>query len=172
VNSFILEIFDDGFPYVTFYTVRKEGEEASETEKFARKFFQHELLGEDYDQIAYLLQLMGEEEGASDDFFTRHEDEASALPPKSVYFLDIPFHTNYLRLYCVKICDTIVVLFNGGEKSAQTAQESEDLQAKFSDAKRFARKIWAEIKDRQIEVDEARHCLKSFDGLQDEIIIY
>lgn len=172
MNSFILEIFDEDFPLVTFYSVKKEGEDVSETEKFVRRFYQHEEFSEDYNQIAYLLQLMGEEEGASDDFFTRHEDEASALPPKKVYFLDIPFHTNRLRLYCVKVCDTVVVLFNGGEKSAQTAQQSPDLQAKFRDAKRFAQKIWAEIQDQQIEVDEARHCLKSFDGKQDEIIIY
>ncbi|MEL7222163.1 MAG: hypothetical protein AAGJ93_12645, partial [Bacteroidota bacterium] len=91
MNSFILEIFDEGFRHVTFYTIRKDGEEMSETEKFMRRFYQNQEFQEDYNQIAFLLQLMGEEEGASDDFFSRHEDEASALPPSRIHFLDIPF---------------------------------------------------------------------------------
>jgi len=164
VNSFNFEIFDDDFRYVTFYTVRKEGEEVSETEKFIERFRSDVVHKDDFQQIVTLIEIMGDERGATGDFFTRHEDEASALPPKKLWFLQVPLRNNKLRLYCCKISEHIVVLFNGGVKSAQTAQESEDLQSKFRDAKYFAQRIWKEIQDEMLIPVNDRHELQDFNG--------
>lgn len=171
MNSFILEEFDAEFPYVTYYTVRWEGDELSETDKFIERFQADIDYKEEYDEIAELLRLMGEEHCALDIFFRRFEDEASALPPSRVVQLALNYGGNRLRLYCIKITDHIVVLFNGGIKSARTAQESPDLVNKFRDAKTFASKIWTEIHNEMIVVDDPRHSLKYWDS-SDEIIIY
>ena len=164
MNSFNLEIFDDDFQYVTFYTVRKEDENISETEKFVDRFRSDVVHKNDFQQIIALIEIMGDERGATRDFFARHEDEASALPPKKLWFLQVPLHNNKLRLYCCKISEHIVVLFNGGIKSASTAQESDDLQAKFRDAKAFARRIWEEIYDGMLIPVNDRHELQDFHG--------
>jgi hypothetical protein len=46
-----------------------------------------------------------------------------------------------LRLYCIRVSESIVILFNGGQKTAQTAQKSPDLITEFYDAQVFAKKI-------------------------------
>lgn len=169
MNSFTIEIFAE-FPLVTFYTVKKEKGNKSETDKFVSNFDNNEEFQDDYDEIVGLLKIMGNEECATDMFFSRHEDEASALPPKMVRELKLNYQSNLLRLYCVKINDHIVVLFNGGVKTSQTAQDSPDIQPKFRDAKYFARRIWEEINEDMIIVEESRHLLRPFkDG--DELTI-
>lgn len=163
MNSFTIEIFAE-FPLVTFYTVKKEKGNESETDKFVSNFDNNEEFHEDYDEIVGLLKIMGNEECATEMFFSRHEDEASALPPKYVRELQLIYNSNRLRLYCIRINDHTVVLFNGGVKTDRTAQNSPDLQAKFRDAKYFARRIWEEINEGMIIVDASRHALKSFNG--------
>lgn len=174
MNSFILEIFDDEFPFVTYYTVRWENSETQnikETDKFVTRFSTHDEYKEDYDEIAALLELMGNEECALPIFFTRHEDEANALPPSFVNGLSLKYGDNCLRLYCTRINDHIVVLFNGGIKTSRTAEDSPDLVSKFREARYFARKIWNEINNGMIIIDESRHLLKPFDN-SEEILIY
>ncbi len=171
MNSFILEIFDADFPLVTFYTVRWENEDLSETDKFFQRFLENEIYQEDLDEINFLLEFMGNEECALSAFFTRHEDEANALPPGKVYEYSLSYENNSLRLYCTRINNHTVVLFNGGVKSARTAQESDDLASKFRNAKFFARKIWEYIHNKTLVVDEPYHALRMFDD-SEEIIIY
>lgn len=170
MNSFILEIFDADFQMVTYYTVRWEDQELSETDKFFEKFSEDDKHRENFNQILALMELIGDKKGALPVFFTRHEDEASALPPPYVQEFSLNFDGNDLRLYCVRVCKSIVVLFNGGIKSARTAQDSEDLTSKFREAKSFAKKIFKEIRDGMIEINESNHSLRSFDD-NDEIII-
>lgn len=169
MNSFTIEIFAE-FPLVTFYTVKKENGNKSETDKFVSNFDNNEEFQSDYDEIVGLLKIMGNEECATEMFFSRHEDEANALPPKIVRELKLNYQSNQLRLYCVRINDHIVVLFNGGVKTSQTAQDSPDILPKFRDAKHFARRIWEEINEGMIIVEESRHLLKSFKD-SDELTI-
>ncbi|WP_353480261.1 hypothetical protein [Haliscomenobacter sp.] len=171
MNSFTIEIFDADSRMVTYYTVRWENQELSETDKFFEQFSEQDYYKESFEQLVALLELIGEYKGALPVFFTRHEDEATAIPPSYVHEFDLDFQGNVLRLYCVRICKSIVILFNGGLKSARTAQDSENLSSKFRDAKYFARKIFKEIKDGMIEINESNHSLRSFDG-NEEIIIF
>ena len=117
---------------------------------------------------------MGERKGARWHYFSRHENEASALPPKNRYEVDgieIDFFENPLRLYCVRINDYLVILFNGGLKSARTAQESADLSRKFREAQQFARRIWNAVQEGMILLDETSRRFTTFDGTTDEIIL-
>lgn len=174
MKNFVLEIFDDGFPLVVFYTVRWDESIESETNAFIRHFATSTEFKLYYDQLAALLMDMGERKSARWYYFSRHEREATALPPKNRYEIDgieIDFFNNPLRLYCLRINDHLVILFNGGLKSARTAQDSADLSRKFREAQQFARRIRHAIQEEMILIDETSRRITNFDGTTDEIIL-
>lgn len=176
MNSFVVEVWDDSSPLVTYYTVRWDEAEESETDKFFLCFLAEDAPHkESFNEIVALLEDMGQRKSAKAIYFSRLVDEASELPPKQkikVEGIEINYPGNPLRLFCTRINDHIVILFNGGEKTSQATQDSPDLAPKFRDAKNFARKIWAEISDEMIIVDEARHRLVPYDDSLDEIVIH
>lgn len=174
MNNFVLEPFIEDFKLVSFYTVRWDNHELSETDKFIQKFLKHEILyKKDLQEILTLIEEIGNERGAKDIYFSRFEESATALPPsKSLIIngLEILFYQNKLRLYCVKITENIVVLFNGGIKSSQKVSDSPDLALKFREAQIFAKKIWKAILEKDIIVDDAKKQLVSPYN-QEEIVL-
>lgn len=163
MNTFAIEIFET-YPIVTYYTVKWENEDLSETDKFIQKFLYQETgFKNELQEILTLIEVIGEERGAKDFYFSRHENLATALPPSATILvrgLEIPFYENRLRLYCVKINENIVILFNGGIKSSQKVQDSPNLLMKFRDAQTFAKRIWKAIQDKDIFVHQETHALK------------
>lgn len=165
---------------VTFYTVRWDESEYSETEKFIGRFLEDATHKESLFEIIALLKLMGEEEGALAIFFSRHENKAAALPPRKVKLsggenrlqsIEIRYEGNSLRLFCLRITQNIVILFNGGIKSSWAAQDSEDLSMKFVEANSFVKRIEKAERDQLFKIDEVRHLLIG-DGENNEIVIY
>lgn len=174
MKIFVLEIWEDTFSLVTYYTVRWDEAKESETEKFFRRFMSDMTHREHFNEIVALLKDLGTRKGAKKRYFERYADEASELPPKQkieVDGIEINYFENVLRLFCTRINDNVVVLFNGGVKSSQATQDSPDLASKLREAKYFAKKIWAEIHDDMIIVDEARQRLINHNG-SEELIIY
>src|SRR5699024_5621752 len=122
MSNFVLEIFDDEGSKCSFYTVRYENADFSETDYFIKKFKDNKCLKK------YLIELMnlisneiGNKYGAKEIFF-RHEREAQALPPKPG-LQKINIMLNFpLRLYCLRLSSSCVILFNGGEKTSHTSQ--------------------------------------------------
>jgi hypothetical protein len=162
VNIFALEVFET-YPIVSYYTVRWQNDELSETDKFIKKIlYQQTEYKTELQEILTLIEVIGEERGAKDIYFTRHEDLATALPPSSsllIRGIEIPFYQNRLRLYCIKINENIVVLFNGGIKMSKKVQNSPDLLMKFREAQIFAKRIWEAIKDKSIVINAPSHAL-------------
>jgi hypothetical protein len=143
VNIFALEIFDDEGALCTFYTVRWEDASNSETDKFFAKFENDSRLDWALQELAILLtKIIGNKTGALSCFF-RFENKAQALPPAGKMPID-SITLNYeefpLRLYCLRITESIVVLFNGGEKTAHSAQDGLTSMA-FIEANQFAARI-------------------------------
>ena len=120
MNTFALEIFNDEGNACTFYTVRWENEEFSETDKFFIKFRNDDTHKNSLQELAKFLDIqIGEKKGALKDYF-RFENSADALPPPGTYLINqitISYSNFPLRLYCLRISDSLVVLFNGGEKN-------------------------------------------------------
>jgi hypothetical protein len=176
VNNFVIETFVDTYPLVKFYTVRWDNTLLSETDKFFQRFLETESLQnyrEDFDEIVALIRIMGEQVGAAERFF-RFEDAAQALPPKSTVYvrqLLVTDGQNTLRLYCTRLRDNIVVLFNGGIKSSQKVSNSPDLAVKFREAQHFAKKIDKAIQEKDILIDENNGLLYSPNRI-DEMLIY
>jgi hypothetical protein len=75
----------------------------------------------------------------------RFENRVTALPPKGhikISELELDYRGFPLRLYCLALSEEVVILFNGGIKDAQTAEESSGvLSMKLYEANEFARRI-------------------------------
>lgn len=172
MNTFALEIFDDQGQVCTFYTVRWEDAKLSETDKFFKKFRNNEQLKYPLRELASFLEVVvGDEYGAKEDFF-RFENAAQALPPSGTYKVE-DVYINYgnfpLRLYCLRISETLVVLFNGGEKTADTAQGGETSMA-FQEANIFAKRIMDALINKDIYITANQREFRYFDGSDDIII--
>lgn len=176
MNNFVLETFTDEYSLVNYYTVRWDNSDLSETDKFFQRFIETKTLQnyrDDFDEIVALIKLMGEQEGAIERFF-RFEEAAQAIPPKGIIQvrqLLISDGTNTLRLFCTRIRNNIVVLFNGGVKSSQKVMDSPDLAPKFRDAQNFAKKIHQALQSKDILINEKKGLLY-VPNSPDEIRIY
>lgn len=172
MNTFALELFDDEGQICTFYTVRWEDAELAETDKFFQKFRYDEQLKDSLRELASFLKVViGDEYGALEDFF-RFENTAHALPPSGTHKVEdlyINFGNFPLRLYCLRISETLVVLFNGGEKTAGTAQGGRTSMA-FQEAQIFAKRILKAWRENDIYITADQRAFRNYNG-SEEIII-
>ena len=172
MNTFALEIFDDQGKLCTFYTVRWEDAKLSETDKFFLKFSKENQLKQALQELAKFLEVViGNEYGALEEFF-RFENNAQAIPSSGTYKVEdiyIKYGNFPLRLYCLRISESLVVLFNGGEKTANTAQQGKTSMA-FQEANIFAKRILEALKNKDIYNNDKQRKFLNFNG-NEEIYI-
>jgi hypothetical protein len=129
VNCYIIEEFVTR-EKVTFYTFRHEDSELSETDKFFERFQGTSAIAndkkylEDFNDIVALIDEIGRK-GAFKKYF-RDEGKVEALPSEFRKYIG-----DKLRLFCIRLSDSIVILGNGGIKSSLKTQNSPDLSTKF-----------------------------------------
>lgn len=176
MNTFVLELWDDEGAKCTFYTVRWDEADHNETDKFFDKYYSAaETKQSAQELLSFVLDSIGDDYGAIDALFNRFENEVVGLPNKGkvavgeIVFLYPHFP---LRLYALRINNRndLVVLFNGGKKSAQTNQLSRDLNIKWTEACQFAKRIEEAIRNKEIVIDSKQRKILSADG-NDEILI-
>lgn len=167
MNSFVLELWDNEASKCTFYTVRWEDAKENETDKFFSKYdAMPEFKLSTQMLLSFLLDSIGEDHGAIDALFNRFENDVTGLPNKgkvTVGEIVLSFPAFSLRLYALRLNDRpdIVVLFNGGAKSAQTNQASTNLSLKWREACQFAKRIEEALRNNEIIIDnEKREVLK------------
>ncbi|MES2331297.1 MAG: hypothetical protein V4539_16965 [Bacteroidota bacterium] len=176
MNIFALEIWDDEGARCTFYTVRKGESTETETDKFFNRYYSIEQWKPAVQQLmSFVLDSIGEDHGAIEPLFNRHENEVTGLPNHGRVSLgEIVFlFPNFpLRLYALRVNNRkdIVVLFNGGLKTAQTNQGSRDLHLKWIEACGFARRIDEALRHKEIIIDHKRRELLTDTG-DKEIIL-
>lgn len=176
MNNFALEIWDNEGKSCTFYTVRWDGVKENETDKFFNKFDrlpEYKLATQQL--LSFILDSIGDDYGAVDALFNRFENEVTGLPNKGkvqigeIVFLypDFP-----LRLYALRIRNRkdLVVLFNGGVKTAQTNQGSEGLNIRWREACRFANRLEEALRTGEIIIDAKNRRIISADG-DNEILL-
>jgi hypothetical protein len=172
VNTFELEIFDDEGQVCSFYTVRWQDAELSETDKFFIKYENDANLQRPLQELAsFISNKIGDEMGAKDYFF-RFENDAQALPPRGTYQLEnisINFGNFPLRLYCLRISESLVVLFNGGEKTAATAQSGQTSMA-FHEANIFAKRIMEALYNNNIYITANQREFRDNNGSKEIIL--
>ena len=156
----IIELFER-LDKVTFYTIRLDEEEDTETDKFIARFFNsnyeayEEGFKEDLDDILNWINEIGNR--GIQICSLRHEGKAEALPPKfrsnPVEFTPIDF--NRLRLYCIKLNARIIILLGGGIKTSQKAQDSPDLSMKLIFAGKISSRLTQKIRDNDIIITDS-----------------
>jgi hypothetical protein len=109
---------------VAFYSFLIKGSDDPqlEIEKFYARFVEEPYAAAAED-IKGLIQGMAQEYGANERFF-RKEGDSHAMP-SHVY------NRPLLRLYCLRCCDKVVILGNGGIKTSGKTQGSPDCYPHF-----------------------------------------
>lgn len=131
---------------VTMYTIQFTGEELSEYEKFVQRFKDSAELKRDYQIIIYALSKIANN-GALERYFRpegKMNDNVCALPVDS----------GKLRLYCLRITDKILIIGNGGLKTARTYEESEELLGYVIDLQKFDSLIKSEVASGSLTISE------------------
>ncbi len=173
MNIFVLEIWDDEGWACTFYTVRNDDTQISETDSFFVKYHaMPQYTDATRELLSFVLDAIGEEHGAVEELFNRNENEVIGLPVQGrVTVKQIMFHYPGfpLRLYALKITDGIVVLFNGGIKDGATNQKS-SLHMHWRAACEYAKRIIDAINNGTVIVNVAERTLENYDG-SEEIIL-
>lgn len=173
VNIFALEIWDDEGAKCTFYTVRYDDNDLSETDIFFEKYDAVKKYTQaNQELLSFIIHAIGEDHGAVDELFNRDENEVKGLPAqgkRTVENITYHFPEFPLRLYALKITNNIVILFNGGIKDGPTNQTS-SLHLEWRSACEFAKKIDKAIRDGSIIVDDKNRKLTNYDG-SNEIIL-
>jgi len=176
VNIFVVEVWDDEADKCTFYTVRWEDASQNETDKFFSKYDAIPALKQSAQiLLSFVLDSIGEDHGAIDALFNRFENEVVGLPNKgavTVGEITFLFPNFPLRLYALRVNNRsdIVVLFNGGIKSARTNQASKALSLRWREACQFAKRIEEALRNKEIAIDNEKRRIVADNG-DEEIIL-
>ncbi len=119
---------------VQFYTVRLGNNLLSEFELFDEKEFpnhENEVI------LTYNVIMEMGKRGAQKIYF-KHEHAANALPRVSQEIMEANKDDFGLRLYCIHLTRTLVVLLNGDIKTAINPENCKNVKAHFLQAKKIA----------------------------------
>ena len=102
------------------FTICFEGESYTEFQKFIIKSNENATLQPDLQKILNAIQRMMDAVGFLDRYFRpegKMRDRVAALPIQS----------SKLRLYCLRLSDSVLIVGNGGQKDTKTYQENPEL---------------------------------------------
>lgn len=127
----------DRFKTVTYYTLRREGAAQSETDDFFRRMEMELTYSDQLQRLLTWIKQIGLRRTGAERRFFRSEGLCLALPPNRKYLTE----AIDLRLYCFKVSNSIVVLYNGGIKTARTAQDCPNVSRHFHNAQRWTKQL-------------------------------
>jgi hypothetical protein len=140
------------FGKVHYYSVRFEGRQHSEFRDFQLRMAVEN--GKELAEINRYIQDIGEKYGALKQHF-KDEDAAERLPPPWHHFIESENPDDYgLRLYCIRLSPSVVILLNGDRKTKRKVAECENCKPHFAKAVALAKKITQAIVDGDMEIDE------------------
>ncbi|UAY52732.1 hypothetical protein [Ferruginibacter albus] len=99
------------------------------------------------------VQRIGQIYGASNRHF-KDEDSAERLPPPYHQFIESKAFNDYgLRLYCIRLTTSTVILLNGGRKTSLKVQDCPNCFPHFNNVRMLSNKINNAILDGFIEIN-------------------
>lgn len=162
MNNFAEIVLIERFKKVNYYSLSINGEQSL----FSKFITKHTI--ENKEKLAHILKwisVIGDKIG-SKEFYFRNESETastSALPPRIGLIKDEPMYIetdedgisqtvpNNLRLYCMRLSDNVVFLFDGDIKTARVAQECSNVKPYFRQANLLTKLIDQAIIDGDIQ---------------------
>lgn len=104
------------FEKVMYYTVQLENKKISEFRDFQERMSLSKKDFLELNEIRTYIKEIGIKWGAKPGQF-KDEKEAEGLPPPYHFFETDDANDFGLRLYCIRLCDEIVILLNGDRKT-------------------------------------------------------
>lgn len=156
VNTFvkIIQFEELTFKKVIFYTVQFEDNEYSEYEDFILRHSNNPDIVGDIINLDYWIRKIGDEIGALANYF-RNESyfgNTQALPPPRYKMGEIVVKD--LRLYCMRIDNSRVILFNGGIKTKDNAKDCPNVAPYFKQANKLAETIDRLLSKKEIVIKD------------------
>ena len=133
---------------VGLFTIRFEGDSVTEFEKFANKFKDDAKRQTDLQMILNALNKMLENGATLERYFRpegKMRDNVVAMPT---------FRTS-LRLYCLRMSDTVLIVGNGGEKNTKTYEESAELNGYVISLQKLDELLKQEIASGSVVIEKA-----------------
>ncbi|MBS1622307.1 MAG: hypothetical protein JSS80_11795 [Bacteroidetes bacterium] len=150
----LIAIPELAFEKVHYYTVLFEGRPYSEFRDFIIRMSKHDRDKIELAEINRYIQQIGEEYGAHKEHF-KEEDAAERLPPPYHQFIETGEPDDYgLRLYCIRLTPSVVVLLNGDRKTALKVHDCKNCYMHFDRARKISKKITDAITDKFIEIND------------------
>lgn len=147
------------FSRVQYYTVRKIIDERPLKPEFIDFLQRMNSTEEDRIELSEInkyVEEIGRWYGALPKHFKK-EDAAERLPPPYHVFISSDAPDDFgLRLYCIRLSRSIVILLNGDRKTALKVQDCRKCYRHFDFARRLSRKIDQAIQEGVLEVDNKR----------------
>lgn len=138
------------------FSIIFEGEDESEFVKFQSKFINSAKLVDDLRLIINVIQKMLEK-GFEERNFRREGKETDHVSA-------LPVYKNRLRLYCLRMSDSVLIVGNGGIKRSRTYEQDENLNGYVIDLQNLDRLLSADIKKGRVSLEDA-----DLDGIDDLI---
>lgn len=151
------------FEKVHYYTIRLGDKTVSEFRDFQQRMGAIATNITELAEINRHIEKIGTETGAYERHF-RHEGAADGLPPPYHKFIEAEGPGNYgLRLYCIRLSPSVVILLNGDRKTALKVNDCEKCKPHFTNAVKISLKlnnaiaenyVYINNEEKEIEVDE------------------
>jgi hypothetical protein len=133
--------------------VRLEGHTNSEFRDFNLRMGAQKKDIAELREINRYLEKIGNEYGAQVHKF-RDEDADDGLPFPSQFLESEDSYDFGIRLYCIRLSTSIVILLNGARKSALMVKDCKNCYPHFDRARRISKKLNQAILDGYVEIDE------------------
>lgn len=131
----------------SLFSICLEGDSISEFEKFVQKH--NESYSKDLNTILTAIKRMLKVSGFLERYFRpegEYKDGVCALPIDS----------GKLRLYCLRINDSILIAGNGGVKKAQKYQDCDDLNGYVVTLQKLDKALKVAIKRGEVTIEERK----------------
>lgn len=138
------------------FSIIFEGEDESEYVKFQSKFIDNAKLVGDLQVIINVIEKMLKKGFEERNF--RYESK------RSEKVMALPVYSGRLRLYCLRMSESVLIVGNGGVKKSRTYEEDENLNGYVISLKELSRLLSADIKAGKVRLEEA-----NLDGIDDLI---
>lgn len=137
------------------FSICFEGESFNEFEKFILKYQEDVTLNRDLQIILTTINKMLNQNGFLERYFRpegKMKDRVCALP----------IETSKLRLYCLRISDSVLIAGNGGVKDSKTYQENSELSGYVITLQKLDELIKLAVKKGEITIEE--HTIADIDN--------
>lgn len=152
IFAHLIRLREFQFRKVKYYSIQIEGSEVNEFYDFLNRLEDIESLEEDLSNLIVWMEEIGEKYGAKQKFFRNESETADvrALPPPRSQMRLRKIEVNEMRLYCMVLNEHVVILFNGGIKTTDKAQQCPNVGPYFKQANRFTLQLDQLLKDGEI----------------------